>query len=144
VITDPRLGFNHEFDWKNVQIFDKKRFLNKYLNSEMLHIQNNGLNLKTDRILVLFLCFLTRYVKTIMRFKIVIGWFSYLLSLLVYKFPTNENRLKWIEMDSDFQRYWFTNVKINAFQFWMHFYSFIGIAWSICLEYICLSLCLSI
>ena len=74
VITDPRLGFNHEFDWKNVQILDKKRFLNKYLNSEMLHIHmQNGLNLKTDRILVLFLCFLTRYVKTIMRFKIVIG-----------------------------------------------------------------------
>ena len=135
MITDPRLGFNHEFDWKNVQIFDKKRFLNKYLNSEMLHIQNNGLNLKTDRILVLFLCFLTRYVKTIMRFKIVIGWFSYLLSLLVYKFPTNENRLKWIEMDSDFQRYWFTNVKINAFQFWMQFYSSIGIAWSISLYF---------
>ena len=44
--------------------------------------------------------------------------------------PINENGLKWIEMDLDFQKYWFTNVKMNAFQFWMHFYSFIGIAWS--------------
>ena len=41
----------------------------------------------------------------------------------------NENGLKWIEMDSDFQKYWFTNVKMNAFQcfFWKHFYSFIEI-----------------
>jgi len=42
--------------------------------------------------------------------------------------PANENGLKWIEMDSDFQKYWFTNVKMNAFQSfqsWMHFYLFI-------------------
>ena len=37
VITDHRLGFNHEFDWESVQILDKERFLNKCLNSEMLH-----------------------------------------------------------------------------------------------------------
>jgi len=36
-------------------------------------------------------------------------------------------------MNSDFQKYWFTNVKMNAFQSWMHFYSFIVIAWSISL-----------
>ena len=45
-------------------------------------------------------------------------------------YPANENGLKWIEMDSDFQKYWFTNVKMNAFQSWMHFYSFIEIAFS--------------
>jgi len=49
----------------------------------------------------------------------------------------NENELKWIEMDSDFQKYWFANVKINVFQFWIHFYSFIRIAWSI---FLCLSI----
>ena len=39
----------------------------------------------------------------------------------------NENRLKWIERWIQiFQKYWFTN-KMNAFQSWMHFYSFIGI-----------------
>ncbi|KYN36141.1 hypothetical protein ALC56_09516 [Trachymyrmex septentrionalis] len=50
VMTDYRLDFNHEFDWESVQILDKKRFLNKRLNSEMFHIymQKNGLNLKTD------------------------------------------------------------------------------------------------
>ena len=50
VITDYRLSFNHEFDWENVQILDKERFLNKRLNSEMLHIcmQKNGLNLKIE------------------------------------------------------------------------------------------------
>ena len=40
---------------------------------------------------------------------------------------------EWIEMDLDFQKYWVTNVKMNAFQSWMHFYSFTGIAWSISL-----------
>ena len=30
--------------------------------------------------------------------------------------PANENGLKWIEMDSDFQKYWFTNVKMKTFQ----------------------------
>ena len=53
-----------------------------------------------------------------------------LIKIFLY-FPANENRLKWIEMDSDFQKYLFTNVKMNAFQSWMHFYSFIEIAWSI-------------
>jgi len=48
--TDYRLGFNHEFNWENFQIFDKERFFNKCLNSKMLHIymQKNGLNLKTN------------------------------------------------------------------------------------------------
>ena len=29
VITDHQLRFNHEFNWENVQIFDKERYLNK-------------------------------------------------------------------------------------------------------------------
>ncbi|KYN22199.1 hypothetical protein ALC57_05409, partial [Trachymyrmex cornetzi] len=50
VITDHRLEYNHEFDWEGVRILDRERFLNKRLNSEMLHIYmpKNGLNLKTD------------------------------------------------------------------------------------------------
>ena len=48
-----------------------------------------------------------------------------------FQWPIPANGLKWIEMDSDFQKYWFTNVKMNTFQFWIHFYSFIKIAWSI-------------
>jgi len=49
VITKYRLDFNH-FNWENVQILDKERFLNKRLKSEMSHIymQKNELNLKTD------------------------------------------------------------------------------------------------
>ena len=47
-------------------------------------------------------------------------------------FLVNENGLKWIEIQI-FQKY-FTNVKMNAFQSWMHFYSFIKIAWSISLS----------
>jgi len=27
-------------------------------------------------------------------------------------FPANENGLKWIQMNSNFQKYWFTNVKM--------------------------------
>jgi len=39
-----RIKFNHKFDWDKVIILDKKRFLNKRLISEMLHIkrQNNS------------------------------------------------------------------------------------------------------
>ena len=50
MIIEHRLDFNHDFDWENVQILDRERFLNKRLNSEMSHIymQKNGLNLKTD------------------------------------------------------------------------------------------------
>jgi len=29
--------------------------------------------------------------------------------------PANENGLKWIKMDSDFQKYGFMNVKMNLF-----------------------------
>ena len=32
------------------------------------------------------------------------------------------SKREWIEMNSDFQKYWLTNVKMNAFQSWMHFY----------------------
>jgi len=51
-------------------------------------------------------------------------WFTVLHSV----WPNAQRELKWIEMDSDFQKYEFMNVKMNSFQFWMHFYSFIGIA----------------
>jgi len=39
-------------------------------------------------------------------------------------YPANENGLNWIKMDSDFQKYGFMllNVKMNPFQFRMHFY----------------------
>jgi len=32
------------------------------------------------------------------------------------KCPANENGLKWIKMDSNFQKYGFMNVKMNPFQ----------------------------
>jgi len=50
VITDHRLSDNHEFDWDNVEILEKKHYLSKRLISEMLHItrQNNSLNLQSD------------------------------------------------------------------------------------------------
>jgi len=35
---------------------------------------------------------------------------------LIYNISANKNELKWIEMDSDFSKYWFMNVKMNAFQ----------------------------
>jgi len=36
VIMDHRLNDNHEFDWDNVEILDKERYLSKRLISEML------------------------------------------------------------------------------------------------------------
>ncbi|KYN13531.1 hypothetical protein ALC57_14236 [Trachymyrmex cornetzi] len=50
LITDHRLGHNHEFDWTSVKILDTERFLNKRLTSKMLFIklQNNSLNLQLD------------------------------------------------------------------------------------------------
>jgi hypothetical protein len=50
VITEHRLDFNHDFDWENVEILDKERFLSKRLVSEMLYIklQKNGLNSQAD------------------------------------------------------------------------------------------------
>ena len=50
----------------------------------------------------------------------LVNTFIYQISI-----PANENGLKWIKMDSDFQKYRFINVKINPFQSWMHFYSHI-------------------
>jgi len=32
-------------------------------------------------------------------------------------YSANENGLKWIKIDTDFQKYGFMNVKINSFQF---------------------------
>ncbi|KYN15805.1 hypothetical protein ALC57_11960 [Trachymyrmex cornetzi] len=50
VITDHRIEFSHDFDWENVRIFDKEKFLKKRLISEMafIQMQNNGLNLRSD------------------------------------------------------------------------------------------------
>ncbi|KYQ47005.1 hypothetical protein ALC60_13980 [Trachymyrmex zeteki] len=50
VITDHRLNFEHEFDWKNTKILDNERYYKKRLVSEMLHIksQTNSLNAKSD------------------------------------------------------------------------------------------------
>jgi len=49
VITDHRISSSHEFDWENVEILDRKRYLTKRLISEMLHIKRqNSLNLHTD------------------------------------------------------------------------------------------------
>jgi len=39
-----------------------------------------------------------------------------------------QTRIDWNELKC-IQKYWFTNVKMNAFQSWMHFYTFIGIAY---------------
>ena len=59
-----------------------------------------------------------------MLWSVMIKVSSVLLSFIEFC-PTNENGLKLIEMDSDFQKYWFTNVKINAFQFRMPHFLFI-------------------
>jgi len=50
VITDHRINLSHEFDWKNVKVLNRERYLTKRLISEMLHIkhQKNSLNLHTD------------------------------------------------------------------------------------------------
>jgi len=50
VITDHRISSSHEFDWENVEILDRERYLTKRLISEMLHIkrQKNSLNLHTE------------------------------------------------------------------------------------------------
>jgi len=50
VIIKHRLNFSHEFDWDNVEIVDRERFLSKRLISEMIRIkcQNNSLNLQSD------------------------------------------------------------------------------------------------
>jgi len=50
VIMKHRFNFSHEFNWENVEILDKERFLTKCLISEMIYIkrQNNNLNLQSD------------------------------------------------------------------------------------------------
>jgi len=50
VITEHRLQFNHDVDWKNVKILDSERFLGKRLVSEMMFIkkQKSGINLQSD------------------------------------------------------------------------------------------------
>jgi len=44
------LEFFHEFDWENVEILDRERFLSKRSISEMIHIkrQKYSLNLQSD------------------------------------------------------------------------------------------------
>jgi len=50
VITEHRRNYSHDFNWNNVEILDKERYLTKRLISEMIHIkrQNNSLNLQSD------------------------------------------------------------------------------------------------
>jgi len=50
VITEHRTKFSHEFNWDNVEILDRERFLSKRLISEMIYIkrQKNSLNLQSD------------------------------------------------------------------------------------------------
>jgi len=54
VITTHRLNHKHEFDWKNTEILDEERNLNKRLISEMIYIkkQQNGLNAQSDTLLL--------------------------------------------------------------------------------------------
>ena len=39
VITDHRLSLNHDFNWENVKILDRERYLRRRLVSETLYIQ---------------------------------------------------------------------------------------------------------
>jgi len=51
VITEHRLKFKHDFDWKGVEILDVEKNFNKRLISEMINIKSqkkNGINLQTD------------------------------------------------------------------------------------------------
>jgi len=49
VITEHKLSKNHEFDWENVKIIDRERYLDKRSISEMhIKLQDNALNLQTD------------------------------------------------------------------------------------------------
>jgi len=54
VITEHRLEFSHDFDWKNVEILDQEGYFNKRLISEMIYIkkQQKGLNLQKDTVLL--------------------------------------------------------------------------------------------
>jgi len=58
----------------------------------------------------------------------IINDMIYMYIYNISKYSVNENRLKWIKIDSDCQKYGFMNIKMNPFYSWMHFYSFIGIA----------------
>ena len=44
VITDYRINYNHNFNWKDVKILDKKSY-NKRLISEMIYIKKQKLGL---------------------------------------------------------------------------------------------------
>jgi len=50
VISEHRLGSNHEFDWENPIILDKEKHYYRRLISEMINIKthNNTINLQTD------------------------------------------------------------------------------------------------
>ena len=50
MILEYKINFEHYFDWKNIAILVKERFLNKRQISEYLHIlmQENNLNLRSD------------------------------------------------------------------------------------------------
>ena len=47
-ITDHKLSFNHDFNWENIKILDRERYLGRRLVSEMLQMQNNSRNLQSD------------------------------------------------------------------------------------------------
>jgi len=50
IITEQRLKYSHKFDWENIGILDKERYLTKRLISEMFHIKNQktNCNLQSD------------------------------------------------------------------------------------------------
>jgi len=50
VLTEHRLGSNHEFDWENPTILDKEKQYYRRLISEMINIKthNNTINLQSD------------------------------------------------------------------------------------------------
>jgi len=50
VITEHRINNNHEFNWDNLEILDKKKYYYRRLISEMINIksQKNALNMQSD------------------------------------------------------------------------------------------------
>ncbi|XP_071653431.1 uncharacterized protein [Temnothorax longispinosus] len=50
VVTEHRQNLDHDFDWENVEILDKEKYLSRRLISEMIHIklQENSINLQND------------------------------------------------------------------------------------------------
>jgi len=74
-----------------------------------------------------------KYDLFIVNISFINNWFN---KICLSSHNYHLSKWEWIEMNWNGFRNIDTNVKMNAFQSWMHFYSFIGIAWST-------SLCLS-